>query len=569
MKKNQVKVLVIIQARNASSRLPGKILMKLDGKPLIQHTIERAKKSRFSDKVILATSDSPTDNPVAELCINEGFEHVRGPEEDVLKRFMIAAEPFKPELIVRICGDEPLLDPEIIDKSIELHRRSCADYSTTCGTVPNGLDVEIINYDVLKKVDEVAEKDEDREHVTRYILNHPSSFKIETLDFGKKLARPDIKLTVDTQEDLEFIKKIYFALKDEDHDHLAESIIRLIDNHTIVRKKQVLIRADGSKEKGMGDIITCLNIAETLKDEYEFTFVSKDHNECINFIKNKGYEVMPLNLEWDVQREISKIKELCRRRGIKHAIIELVPNNPDYVKELSSFMKTLMIDFEGNIDVYADILVCWNILAEKNKYVLQNPHTSKLLGVKYLPLKQTTVKYRKEKYNNDIRDIVITFGGSDPHNLSFLLLETVTKINKGYRFKLIVGPSFKKIPKIKTLSKKVNVDIIYAPSEMHKILQNSDLVISGGGFTSFELASMGIPFIGISKISWEIERLKELESRGMCVFISPDESLTQKLAKQLQELSNPEIRREMGKNGKTLIDGLGLSRIKKELKHRW
>ena len=571
-KNNNTGVLVIIQARMVSVRLPEKVIMELDKFPLIQHTIERAKKATNVDKVILATSKDKLNNPIEKICRNLNVICFRAQENDVLKRFVKAAEEFHPDIVVRICGDEPLLDAKILERTIEIHKKTGADYSTTVGSVPKGLDVEVINYDALKTADENAKTEEQREHVTKYILDNPKDFKIQKVDFGKHLARPDIALTVDTKEDFEFVEKIYHLLKKSNSLYsgsLAEKIIGIVDNNQAERKPIILLRADGSKEKGIGDFVSLINISKYLKNDFEFRFALRDYEGGIDFVKKRGYDVLCLPAENSKEEEVKQIESYCRLNKIKYCIIEIVPNDADYVKELSKFLKVMMVDFEGSIKVYSDILLSWNISAADLKYDYINKDVLKLLGPKYTPLVKDILNYQKKIQNKGIKNITIVFGGTDAFNLSFVLLDAVSKIENKYNFTFILGPGFVKSDSFKEKAQKIKCKVIISPKNIHEIFLESDLVISGGGLTSFELAGLGVPFIGISKTSWEIKRLKKMDSLGICRFIAADKNLNGNVISMIEELSSQEKRSKTAENGKRLVDGKGCLRIAEAIKSRW
>ena len=571
-KNNNTGVLVIIQARMASSRLPEKIIMKLDGIPLIQHTIERAKKATNVDKVILATSKDRLNDPVEKLCRNLDAICVRGEENEVLSRFIKAAEGLHPEIIVRICGDEPLLDTKILEKSIEMHKSAGVDYSTTVGSVPKGLDVEVINYDALKTAYENAKTEEQQEHVTKYILDNPKDFKIQKVDFGKHLARPDIALTIDTKEDFEFVEKIYYLLKKSNSLYsgsLAEKIIEIVDNNEAERKPIILLRADGSKEKGIGDIISLINMSDYLKDNFEFRFALRDYEGGIGFVKKKGYDVLCIPVESSKEEEVKQIEGYCRLNKIKYCIIEIVPNDPTYVKELSKFLKVMMVDFEGSIEVYSDVLLSWNISADGLKYDYMDKNTLKLLGPKYIPLGKELLNFQKKNQNKIVKNITIVFGGTDAFNLSFILLDAISKIENKHNFTFILGPGFAKTDSFKEKAGKVKCKVIISPKNIYEIFSESDLVISGGGLTAFELVGLDVPFIGISKVPWEIKRLKRMDSLGICRFIAVDKNLNGNVISMIEELSSQEKRMKMAESGKRLVDGKGCLRIAEAIKSRW
>lgn len=561
------RIIVIIQARYGSLRLPGKILKELDGKPLIGHTIERCLAAKNVDEVILATANTPENDPVEKFCNNNHFKIYRGSEDDVLSRYIDAASSYNPDYIVRICGDEPLLDTNILEKSIQNHFESKCDYSTTIhtstyGAVPKGLDIEIVNYVILKEVNNISTEKPHREHVTKYILDNPSKYSINKIMFDESIARRDISLTVDTREDFKFVKKIYQKIKAENPEKPIERIIEIVDSKIITRKPIILIRADGSKQKGMGDLVTCINLAKELESVYEILFCSKAYPEGVDFIKRKGYEVIELSLNWTDNQDIQYIREVSEERKIKYGIIELVPNNSNYVKELSEFLKTAMIDFEGKIDVYSDILIRWDLDSNQSDYFFKNENCTKLIGPDFIPLNSEIKKYKRNKQNNNINNIIVTFGGSDPNNHTIQVLNNMIKNNlsEKYRIKAIIGPGYKETKDIKELVRKSEIELIFSPKNIFQIFQDADLIICAGGFTVFELCSIGIPFIGISEISWEIKRLKLLEKKGICKYIDPETNYNT-LIDEIEKLEKIDIRELMIKNGRSIIDGKGIKRI--------
>ncbi len=142
------KVVAIIQARTSSTRLPGKVLKRVNGKSILEILISRVKRSRRLNSLMIATTENKDDDKVVEVAKELGVEWYRGSEEDVLKRFVDAAKRAEAEVIVRITADNPLTDPELMDKLVEAHLKSQADY-THCVGVPLGAGVEVINREIL------------------------------------------------------------------------------------------------------------------------------------------------------------------------------------------------------------------------------------------------------------------------------------------------------------------------------------------------------------------------------------------------------------------------------------
>jgi len=557
-----VKILAIIKARMRSKRLPGKSLKKVAGKPLLEYTIDRLSTVDSIDKIVVATSKEKIDDSIASFCKEKGVDFFRGSEEDVLSRFAQAARRYNPEYIVRICGDEPLVDPKIVKRAIKEHIQQKADYTTTVGNFPTGVDVEVINYDVLRDVDGKVKGRDYRENETMYIRDNPDKYRIHRMKPPKKLNRPDIVVTVDTKEDLKFVESILKNSRTGSPD--TEEVVSLVDSGKVSRKPQILIRADGSKEKGLGDLTSSMNIARQMEDKYQFVFASKNYEQGIDFVKSQGYDVLVLPIDNGEREDLRIMKEYCDRHGIGFCIVQLVPNNPSFVKKLSKFVKTLMVDFDGGIEVASDILLCWDLDANKKNYKFSRPDTVSLLGPKYAPLKKDVIRYRKEGYGSKIERVAVTTGGSDPHNITFKLLGALERLDKAHRFNFILGPGFERFDEFKDKASE-RFGHVRNPENPHEIFSESDLVISTGGLTCFELAALGAPFIGISNVPHEARRLKKLDSLGVCKFVSMGGDLGGKIARALESLSSKETREKMGERGKSLVDGRGAGRVAAEV----
>ncbi|MCL4549645.1 MAG: glycosyltransferase family protein [Bacteroidetes bacterium] len=213
---SQQKITAIVQARTGSTRLPGKILKNISGKPMLRHVVERLSFSKMTDQIIIATTDLPEDNIVEEFCIKNNYAFHRGSMDDVLSRYYDTAAKFNADIIVRITSDCPLIDPELIDSMLSnflsANKSSRLDYLSNIikRTFPRGLDAEIFSFAVLEKTYNEAKEVFEREHVTPYIYRHPEKFTIESFTNEKNYSSH--RWTVDTEEDLKLINEIYSAL---------------------------------------------------------------------------------------------------------------------------------------------------------------------------------------------------------------------------------------------------------------------------------------------------------------------------------------------------------------------
>jgi spore coat polysaccharide biosynthesis protein SpsF len=206
-----VKTAAVIQARISSTRLPGKALKKLCGLPLTRHVIERIKKINGVSRIILATGDKPENRPLLELSENLGIESFTGSEDDVLSRYWGAVENIDCDYVIRITGDNPFIDFESASQALVHAVKSNADHSHVKG-IPLGTGVEIIRKSALKRGFIHGTTPYQREHVTPYIKENPGIFKLTHFQADLENPFPDLRLTVDTDEDFTLAEILYNAL---------------------------------------------------------------------------------------------------------------------------------------------------------------------------------------------------------------------------------------------------------------------------------------------------------------------------------------------------------------------
>ncbi len=242
------KISIIVQARMGASRLPGKIMKTVLGKPMLEYQWERLKRVKLADEVVIATTKDRSDNVVIDLCQKLSAPFFRGDAADVLGRYYEAAKKSGSEIIVRITGDCPLIDPVVIDRLIEyyLSNKNRFDYVSNVmeRTFPRGMDVEVFPFKILEEIHALATDPSDREHVTLYIRRNPKEYRLGNLSYLRDESR--YRWTLDTEDDLrlirEFIEQLYpinphFSL--EDCLRLIEQKPDLIQLNQHVRQKEV------------------------------------------------------------------------------------------------------------------------------------------------------------------------------------------------------------------------------------------------------------------------------------------------------------------------------------------
>lgn len=207
-----MKVVAILQARMTSTRLPGKVLREMAGKTMLEHVVERVSAARLVDQVVIATTTDPSDDVLHEFCAERGWSVVRGSMEDVLSRFVLAAERFSADIIVRVTTDCPLADPQLIDDVVRVVMSSDYDYVSNRlppdeRTIPLGLDVECFRRSALENAATNAAAGPEREHVTPYIYNNRTKLRCLHLKYPD-IGHADLRMTVDTLGDFKLLEEV-------------------------------------------------------------------------------------------------------------------------------------------------------------------------------------------------------------------------------------------------------------------------------------------------------------------------------------------------------------------------
>jgi spore coat polysaccharide biosynthesis protein SpsF len=192
---------IVIQARMGSTRLPGKVLRLIAGKPLLGHVLGRLAGLRHPATVVVATSTLPQDDAISRWCEGESVSCFRGDEQDVLDRYLRCAEALGLDPVVRLTADNPFTDIEELDRLIELRAREGLAYAHSFGMMPLGVGAEVFTLDALRRSHAEGHLPQHREHVNEYVQEHPELFRSGVLDVPAAKRAPDLRLTVDTEDD--------------------------------------------------------------------------------------------------------------------------------------------------------------------------------------------------------------------------------------------------------------------------------------------------------------------------------------------------------------------------------
>tara|TARA_B100000795_G_C22778408_1_gene431117 strand:+ start:981 stop:1751 length:771 start_codon:yes stop_codon:yes gene_type:complete len=219
-------ILAILQVRYSSSRLPMKVLKPILNKPMILHQVERLQHSTMIDKIVVATSSHDSDDIIEKICFENNIEIFRGKLNNVLDRFYQCAKLYNPQHVVRLTGDCPLIDWQVIDEMIQYFLDNNFDYVKTSLKFPDGLDAEVLKIKTLTDASRNATLPSEKEHVTQYIINNPEQFSNGVYELNQDLSH--LRWTVDEPEDFILVEKIYQALYKENPFFLTKDILDLL-----------------------------------------------------------------------------------------------------------------------------------------------------------------------------------------------------------------------------------------------------------------------------------------------------------------------------------------------------
>lgn len=224
------RIVMVIQARMGSTRLPEKVLKKVMDRPLLDYQVERLRKVSFVDEIVVATTTNAEDHALVDFCVSKRIPFFLGSSEDVLDRFFQAAQRFHADVIVRITADCPLIDPRCVEQVIQLYLTHVPQYDYVSNALqrsfPIGMDAEVFSFKSLEEAAAEAITSEEGEHVTPFIYRRPERFSCGIVTHDPNLSH--LRLTVDTQEDFTLVSKILEDLYPKNPDFSLDDIITLL-----------------------------------------------------------------------------------------------------------------------------------------------------------------------------------------------------------------------------------------------------------------------------------------------------------------------------------------------------
>jgi len=268
-----MKIAAIVQARTNSTRLSEKVLKELpynSGITCLEQVIRRLKRCQKLDEIIIATTNNKEDDKIINIAKKENVNYFRGSEEDVLSRYYCTAKKYNVDIIARVTSDCPCIDPKIADSILSDHINKMADYTTNTliRIYPRGLDVEVFNFHTLEKAYKSVTKNYEKEHVTPYISRNPQEFKINIVKAPKELYAPDIRITLDTEEDYSLLCAVYDYLYPQNKYFDAYDLIHLFNEKPwlkLVNKKVTQKKIFSNLKEELQEAVKILDLQDLNK----------------------------------------------------------------------------------------------------------------------------------------------------------------------------------------------------------------------------------------------------------------------------------------------------------------
>lgn len=578
------RVAAIIQARMGSTRLPGKVLMPLAGKPVLWHLIYRLRKCRTVTDIAIATSTNVGDDPIEKFAREEGIICVRGSEENVLERYLLAIKQLNPEVVIRICGDAPLVDPAVMDDLVEALVAQEADYSFCEAGVPNiNLGIDPCSRAALEQIGREAGDDPvAMEHVTAYFFVHPENFRAAVIPVPEAHRFNNARTALDTPADHLFLERVYAELGVPAGDADLEEVVRLlrrkpelcnINSH--VRQKtatetsrRLLIRCDGDQRLGLGHVMRCLTLGRELRDS---------HSWGVMFAMATGQAGVQR-----VEAELFPVQQLPEGMTEEAWLDGLLAAwQPD----------ALLLDVRN--DLGPEALLRWRsqgivvaclddsslrrLAADLNFYPpvpqLQQLDWSGFSGKVYsgwqwIVLNPVYLRQPPRPYN-PVPRLLVTMGGSDPAGLTLRAIAALEQLPLTLTVTLVLGPAFAHDAELAQVLQGTHreYDVYRNLADLTGVAAAADVALASFGGTAYELAAMGLPTLLLGLTADHAASAEALAAKGLARNLGAAADLTDAaLATALVEaLEQPDWMAQVPARAAALFRASGAAAVAREL----
>lgn len=573
MNTTQPRVVAVVQARMGSTRLPGKVLKPIAGKPLLWHVIHRLKKSRWVNDTVIATSTNPTDDAIVEFCRHNNTQVVRGQEFDVLSRYARAAELTDADVIVRVCADAPFIDPGYIDHLVEALVKQGADFvqlEEGAVTAHEGVDV-FSRRGLDKLMMDAADDPVAREHVAGYFRLHMDFVPVARAAPYPELAKNAGRLTVDTPDDLAFVEAVHARLEAKAGEASLADLLMLLEREPSLRQINAHVRQKAIAPQGGLALIRCsehgpeghdhvkrmVALARALRDREGIgaAFAVTGAEESLQLIRQAGFEV-------ELVESSDLLGSVCNpdivivdgAESLSRQDLEAVPATVKAVIDDATECR-LAADFAYYMPFGACEHLDWT---GSNTTVRIGWEWALISPVQAAPLARGRMSRPT---------LLVAMGDSDPHGLTAQVAKALTILQPVFRARFVIGSHFDNKGHLarSIASLHPNFETIEGADSLSTEYAACDLAVTSPGLIACELAACGVPAVYLCRDRTASAAAFEAAGMGVSLGLALRAS-DREIANVVWTLVNDAERRsQMRSSGLMTVDGAAASRIAAEL----
>jgi spore coat polysaccharide biosynthesis protein SpsF len=571
-----LKIVAIVQARMGSTRLPGKVLRPVAGKPLLWHIVHRLRKSHLIEEIAVATTTNPRDDAIVEFGREHGVTIIRGPEDDVLQRFALAAEATDADIIVRVSSDAPFIDAGFIDHLLVHMITQSGDYvmmEEGVACAHEGVD-PLSRRGLDKLMMDASADPAAREHVTGYFKLHPDFVPIARAPAYEELAREGGRLTVDTPDDLAFIEAVHARMDAKAGEASLSDILLLLEREPALRginahvkQKEIvsrgglaLIRCDGGGAFGYGHVKRMIMLARALRDREGIgaVFALNGTEDACEPIRRAGFAVTrDAALEALIDKHQPDILLCDYREG---------PEREELAALSHRVALTAIVDdgsdrrLACDVAYYPPVPQAFELDWTGSACVPRIGWEWALVGTAH-----SSPAPRKPSRPT----LLVTMGGSDPFGLTLKSARALAQLDPAFRARFVIGPGMtdgRAVAK-QIVSLNPNFETIEGAKGLATEFAGADLALAAFGVTAYELAAAGVPALYLCLTQDHAASASAFEKAGIGQSLgvadkASDADIARAVAKTLNDAAR---RREMRAAGLMTIDGNGHARIAADL----
>jgi spore coat polysaccharide biosynthesis protein SpsF len=542
-----------------SSRLPGKVLRPLAGKPVLWHIVHRLHKCQSLEAIAVATSTNPIDDPIERFALAEGITTIRGSEDNVLERYVLAAEQLGADIVVRITGDAPLVDPAMVDQEVKLLIEQDADYcmpdpQTPC--IHEGVD-PFTSRALGKLVLEAGDDPVAREHVSAYFKKHPEFARIAYMPVDPAYQLAGARISVDTPSDLRFLEAVYARLGVPAGDADVRDVVRLlraepdlmaINSHVHQKgmsesSRRLLIRCDGDSQRGFGHIYRCLALADEMRDVHGWgiTFAMVTGPLGCALIEQAGYPVEKGWVAGDHETEEAWLDRIIQRANPDALLLDVRTElTRDSVQSWRDRGVLIVIIDDLSERRFAADLAFYPPIPQVSRLDWTGFNGELRAGWEWVVLrKEFSQRYLKESRECPL--ILVTMGGSDPAGLTLRAVNALDALCEEFEAVVVLGPGFlhREALEGKLGHARRSFQICDHVSDMAALMAQADLAVASFGVTGYELAAMRVPAAYLCLTDDHVESASAFVTAGLAVCLGRFDRVTEPmLVAAIRELLN-------------------------------